>query len=177
MSPRRSRGERSDPRVPAGVKIYSSVFAVTPGTSAGLSPSSIASNPGRSTTSTRPPIGKVRLNPVSKPSQMSRSRRPFSRANSSPVAASTPWPRVARDIDPDRTYVFGPGGTVGAIEAELEIDGVTSRRRRLATENPVTIVVSPIGGRSRGNHQISCSRIERRHRRRDRRLRFVRPRN
>lgn len=79
-------------------------------------------------------------------------------------------------MDPTGTYFLGPGGTIGAIKDRLEIDGTplgvdivqeTSLAVADANERDLleyidtapTIVVSPIGGQGfifgRGNHQFS----------------------
>ncbi|AEH37292.1 ATP-NAD kinase family protein [Halopiger xanaduensis] len=169
--------------VPAGVKIYSSVFAVTPA-DAGR----IAAEFDRVETREVNDIdeeayreGEVRTElkavvpvPVAPDIQSSKQ---LSSGSVDSLASG-----FAREIDDGRTYVFGPGGTVGAIEEELGIDssplGVDVWRdgevlaRDAAEsdilavlEDPVTIVVSPIGGQGfvfgRGNHQISPAVIER----------------
>lgn len=169
--------------VPAGVKIYSSVFAVTP-TDAGR----IAAEFDRVATREVNDIdeeayrdGDVRTElkavvpvPVAPDVQ---SGKQVSSGSVESLAAG-----FAREVESDRTYVFGPGGTVGAIETELGINpsplGVDVWRggdllaRDAAEseilevlEDPVTIVVSPIGGQGfifgRGNHQISPTVIDR----------------
>lgn len=172
--------------VPAGVKIYSSVFAVTPA-DAGR----IAAEFDRVETREVNDIdeaayreGEVRTElqavvpvPVAPDVQSSKQ---LSSGNVDSLAAG-----FAREIDPERTYVFGPGGTVGAIESELGIDpsplGVDIWHddevlSRDATEDDileclesvagsVTIVVSPIGGQGflfgRGNQQLSPAVIRR----------------
>jgi predicted polyphosphate/ATP-dependent NAD kinase len=89
---------------------------------------------------------------------------------------------VVDDIDPDTTYVLGPGSTVGAIATELGFDGsplgVDVWRdgevlARDANEAEIlsllgdrnVVVVSPIGGQGfifgRGNDQISPAVLER----------------
>ncbi|MWV39326.1 ATP-NAD kinase family protein [Natrialba sp. INN-245] len=169
--------------VPAGVKIYSSVFAVTPG------------NVGR-TVAEFDRVEPREVNDIDEAAYREGEVKSRLEAVADvPVAPTVQSSKqlasgsvdtlaegVARDIDPDRTYVFGPGGTVGAIEAELEIDasplGVDVWRDGEllvrdgaeadvleVLEDPVTIVVSPIGGQGfvfgRGNHQISPAVIDR----------------
>ncbi|APX95511.1 ATP-NAD kinase family protein [Natronorubrum daqingense] len=172
--------------VPAGVKIYSSVFAVTPA-DAGR----IAAEFDRVETREVNDIdeaayreGEVRTElravvPVPVASDVQSSKQ-VSSGNVDSLAAG-----FAREVDPERAYVFGPGGTVGAIESELGIDpsplGVDIWHdekvlARDATEDdileclesvdgPVTIVVSPIGGQGflfgRGNQQLSPAVIRR----------------
>lgn len=163
--------------VPAGVKIYSSVFAVTPADAGRIIAAfdRVTSREVNDIDEDAYREGEVRTTlkavvpvPVAPDIQ---SGKQVSSGSVDALAAG-----VAREIDPDQTYVFGPGGTVGAIEAELGIDasplGVdvwrggevlatdASEREILEVlETPVTIVVSPIGGQGfifgRGNHQIS----------------------
>jgi len=169
--------------VPAGVKIYSSVFAVTPRDAGRIAAEfdRIESREVNDIDETAYRDGEVRTElkavvpvPVADDVQLGKQV-----ASGSPDSLATGF---AREIDPDRTYVFGPGGTVGAIESELGIDpsplGVDVWRdgevlARDAAEaeilevltDPVTIVVSPIGGQGfvfgRGNHQISPAVIDR----------------
>ncbi|WP_121822067.1 ATP-NAD kinase family protein [Halostella salina] len=89
---------------------------------------------------------------------------------------------VAADVDPDTTYVLGPGSTVGAVKEALGFDGSPlgvdvwhdgEVLVRDATEDEIleslgdrnVIVVSPIGGQGflfgRGNDQISPAVIRR----------------
>ncbi|GAB3666072.1 ATP-NAD kinase family protein [Halopiger thermotolerans] len=169
--------------VPAGVKIYSSAFAVTPA-DAGRIAAEFDRVEAREVNDIDEDAyreGEVRTElkavvpvPVAPDVQSSKQ---LSSGSVDSLAAG-----FAREVDDDRTYVFGPGGTVGAIEEELGIDpsplGVDVWRdgevlaRDAAEsdilavlEDPVTIVVSPIGGQGfifgRGNHQISPAVIER----------------
>lgn len=227
--------------VPAGVKIYSSVFGMTPA-DAGR----IAAEFDRVETREVNDIdedayreGEVRTElravvPVPVAPDVQSSKQVSSGSVDSLAAG------FAREVEPDRTYVFGPGSTVGAIETELGIDpsplgvdvwratdgtdesvessdpavdgtgredetdgggqegdggdetgGGDGKKKRggasgedrygrkgevlardaseseilAVLEEPVTIVVSPIGGQGfvfgRGNHQISPSVIRR----------------
>ncbi|QFU83353.1 ATP-NAD kinase family protein [Natronorubrum aibiense] len=169
--------------VPAGVKIYSSVFAVTPA-DAGRIVAEFDRVTAREVNDIDEAAyreGEVRTElkavvpvPVAPDIQ---SGKQVASGSVDALAAG-----VAREIDPERTYVFGPGGTVGAIESELGIEpsplGVdvwrdgeilakdASESEILEVlEEPVTIVVSPIGGQGfifgRGNHQISPAVIDR----------------
>ncbi|MCU4925242.1 ATP-NAD kinase family protein [Halobacteria archaeon AArc-dxtr1] len=163
--------------VPAGVKIYSSVFAVTPNEAGRIAAEFERTEPREVTDIDEAAYreGEVRTTlravvpvPVSPAVQSSKQ---LAGGSVDALAAG-----FARDIDPDRTYVFGPGGTVGRIEDELGIDasplGIDVWRDgelivRDAAESeilsalasPATIVVSPIGGQGfvfgRGNHQLS----------------------
>ncbi|RQG89829.1 N-acetylglucosamine-1-phosphate uridyltransferase [Natrarchaeobius halalkaliphilus] len=169
--------------VPAGVKIYSSVFAVTP-SDAGRIAAEFDRVESREVTDIDEAAyrdGEVRTQlravvsvPVAPAVQSSKQ---ISGGSVDSLAAG-----FAREIDSSRTYVFGPGGTVGAIETELEIepsplgvdvwrDGEVLARDAAESEilevleDPVTIIVSPIGGQGfvfgRGNHQISPAVIGR----------------
>ncbi|QRV15661.1 ATP-NAD kinase family protein [Haloterrigena salifodinae] len=169
--------------VPAGVKIYSSVFAVTPA-DAGRIAAEFDRAADREVNDIDEDAyreGEVRsqleaIVPVPVAPDVQSSKQVSSGSVDSLAAG------FAREVDPERTYVFGPGSTVGAIERELEIDpsplGVDVWRdgevlARDAAESdildvleePATIVVSPIGGQGfvfgRGNHQISPAVIDR----------------
>ncbi|ELY37928.1 ATP-NAD kinase family protein [Natronorubrum tibetense] len=169
--------------VPAGVKIYSSVFAVTPADAGRIVAEfdRVADREVNDIDEEAYREGEVRTElravvPVPVASDVQSSKQ-VSSGNVDSLAAG-----FAREIDANRTYVFGPGGTVGAIERELGIDtsplGVDVWRdgellARDASESeilevleePVTIVVSPIGGQGflfgRGNHQLSPAVIRR----------------
>ncbi|ELZ07950.1 ATP-NAD kinase family protein [Natrialba aegyptia] len=109
--------------VPAGVKIYSSVFAVTP-TDAGRIAAEFDRVESREVNDideaayrqgeVRSELKSVVPVPVAPNVQSSKQ---LSSGTVDALAAG-----FARDIEPGRTYVFGPGGTVGAIESELGID-------------------------------------------------------
>ena len=172
--------------VPAGVKIYSSVFGVTPA-DAGRVAATFDDVERREVNDideeayregeVRSELRAVVQVPVARAVQ---SGKQLARGSVDALAAG-----YARDVDPERTYLFGPGGTVGAIEEELGIDasplGVDVWRdgellaRDAAegallehvehTDSPVTVVVSPIGGQGfifgRGNHQFSPAVLDR----------------
>ncbi|MFC6768894.1 ATP-NAD kinase family protein, partial [Natrinema soli] len=192
--------------VPAGVKIYSSVFGVTP-TDAGRIADEFERVEPREVNDIDEAAyreGEVRselraIVPVPVAPEL-QSGKQVSSGSVDSLAAG-----FAREVEPGRTYVFGPGSTVGAIERELGIDpsplGVDVWRAGLKAEgtegddaasddtesdgqrgavlardaaesdilavlaDPVTIVVSPIGGQGflfgRGNHQISPAVIRR----------------
>ncbi|WP_247731503.1 ATP-NAD kinase family protein [Halovivax limisalsi] len=179
----RRGGETPMLGVPAGVKIYSAVFGVTPA-DAGRVAASFDDVERREVNDIDEEAyrqGEVRTElkavvpvPVTRAVQ---SGKQLARGTVETLASG-----YARDIEDDRTYVFGPGGTVGAIEAELGIDasplGVDVWRggsllARDADEStirstmgePATVVVSPIGGQGfvfgRGNHQLSPAVLER----------------
>jgi len=174
--------------VPAGVKIYSSVFGVTPADAGRIAAEFDRVEPREVNDIDEDAYreGKVQTElraivpvPVAPDLQ---SGKQVSSGSVDSLATG-----FAREVEPGRTYVFGPGSTVGAIEAELGIDAsplgvdvwrageddtdaADQRGEILARdaaesdilevlEDPVTIVVSPIGGQGflfgRGNHQIS----------------------
>ncbi|QCS43319.1 ATP-NAD kinase family protein [Natrinema versiforme] len=195
-----AEGETPMLGVPAGVKIYSSVFGVTPA-DAGRIAAEFDRVEAREVNDIDEDAyreGEVRTElkavvpvPVAPAVQSSKQ---VSSGSVDSLAAG-----FAREVEPGRTYVFGPGSTVGAIEEELGIDpsplGVdvwraaergesevntadsnTERGELLARDaaesdilavvaDPITIVVSPIGGQGfvfgRGNHQISPAVIRR----------------
>lgn len=169
--------------VPAGVKIYSSVFAVTP-RAAGR----VAAGFDRTETREVNDIdegayreGEVRAElralatvPVAEDLQSSKQ---LGGGTVESLAAG-----VAADVEPGVTYVFGPGSTVGAVERELGFEGSPlgvdvwrddellvrdgSEAEILdALVDRNVVVVSPIGGQGfvfgRGNHQLSPAVIRR----------------
>lgn len=171
--------------VPAGVKIYSAVFAVTPG-AAGRVAASFDRTETREVNDIDEDAyreGEVRAElralaevPVAEELQSSKQ---LGGGTVEGLAAG-----VAEDARADEgtTYVLGPGGTVGAIKAELGFDGsplgvdvwrdgeVLARDAsaddilaNLGERN--VVVVSPIGGQGfvfgRGNAQISPEVIAR----------------
>ncbi|ELZ12924.1 ATP-NAD/AcoX kinase [Natrinema thermotolerans DSM 11552] len=177
--------------VPAGVKIYSSVFGVTPADAGRIAAefdrverrevNDIDEDAYREG-AVRTELKAIVPVPVAPAVQ---SGKQVSSGSVDSLAAG-----FAREVEPGRTYVFGPGSTVGAIETELGIDpsplGVDVWRAGTedgesggellardageseilsVLESPATIVVSPIGGQGfvfgRGNHQISPAVIRR----------------
>ncbi|MFA9518046.1 ATP-NAD kinase family protein [Halopenitus sp. H-Gu1] len=163
--------------IPAGVKVYSSVFAVSPEDAATVIASferterrevmDIDEDAYREG-EVSPELQAVVSVPVAEELQSAK------QLGGGTVEALTEG--FAADVDPAVTYVFGPGSTVAAIESELEIDpsplGVDVWRDgellvRDASEDEILealgedneIVVSPIGGQGfvfgRGNPQLS----------------------
>ncbi|MFC4248868.1 ATP-NAD kinase family protein [Natribaculum luteum] len=169
--------------VPAGVKVYSSVFGVTPADTGRIAAEAdrVENREINDIDEEAYREGEVRADlkaivpvPVAPDLQASK------QLSSGSVDALAEG--FAREVEEGTTYVFGPGSTVGAIEEELGVDpsplGVDVWRdgevlaRDAAEseilevlENPATIVVSPIGGQGfifgRGNHQISPAVIDR----------------
>jgi NAD+ kinase len=163
--------------VPAGVKVYSSVFGVDPA-AAGRIAATFETTESAEVNDideddyrageVHTELRAVARVPVAENRQASKQLAGGS--------VATLAQGFAADIQPGVTYVFGPGSTVGAIEEELDIDpsplGVDVYRDgellvrdgaesdildALGDEN--VIVVSPIGGQGfvfgRGNQQIS----------------------
>jgi NAD+ kinase len=163
--------------VPAGVKVYSAVFGVTPRAAGRIAATFDAVEDGEVNDIDEDAYreGTVRSElraVVSVP-------RAEERQSSKQLAAGTVEAVAegfADEVRESVTYVFGPGSTVGAIERELGFEGSPlgvdvwrdgallvedgSEREILAAlgENNV-IVVSPIGGQGfvfgRGNQQLS----------------------
>ena len=169
--------------VPAGVKIYSSVFGVTPSDAGRVVASfdSVADREVNDIDEAAYREGEVRTTlravvpvPVAEAVQSSKQ---VAGGSVEGVAAG-----FANDVEDGVTYVLGPGGTVGSIKRELGFEpsplGVDVFRDgevlvRDGTESEIldalgednVVVVSPIGGQGfvfgRGNHQISPPVIER----------------
>ncbi|ADD05898.1 homolog to NAD kinase [Natrialba magadii ATCC 43099] len=109
--------------VPAGVKIYSSVFAVTPRDAGRIAAEfdRVESREVNDIDEDAYRAGEVRSElkavvpvPVAPDVQSSKQ---LSSGSVDALAAG-----FAREVEPGRTYVFGPGGTVGEIESELGIE-------------------------------------------------------
>lgn len=163
--------------VPAGVKVYSSVFAVRP-EAAGRIAATFEDTEPREVNDINEDAyrgGEVHTElqgvvdvPVSKDLQ---SAKQVHSGSTESLAEG-----VAEDVDPDTTYVLGPGGTVGSVADELGVDasplGVDVYRDGelvvvdgsedgilAALGEDTVILVSPIGGQGfvfgRGNDQIS----------------------
>ncbi|RRJ30329.1 ATP-NAD kinase family protein [Halocatena pleomorpha] len=173
--------------VPAGVKIYSSVFAVTP-RAAGRIGATYDRTEQREVNDineeryrsgeVHPELRAVVSVPVGEDVQPSKQQGGGSVDN---LAAG-----FMADVDPKTTYVFGPGSTVGTIEGRLGIDGsplgVDVWRAGESSDELLVrdgseaeildalgehnaVVVSPIGGQGfvfgRGNQQLSPAVIRR----------------
>lgn len=169
--------------VPAGVKVYSSVFGVTPA-AAGRITGTFDTVEEREVADldeeayrdgeVRSELKAIVQSPVAPDVQSSKQ---LAGGTVEGVAAG-----IAETVDPGVTYVLGPGGTVGAIKEELGFDGTALgvdvwRDGEVvvldASEDEIlaalgeqnVIVVSPIGGQGfvfgRGNDQISPAVIRR----------------
>ncbi|SEV97063.1 ATP-NAD kinase family protein [Halobacterium jilantaiense] len=169
--------------VPAGVKVYSSVFAVRP-EAAGRVAATFEETETREVSDIDEDAyrdGEVRTRlrgvvevPVAEDLQ---SAKQVHSGSTGALAAG-----VAASVEDGVTYVLGPGGTVGRIAEELGVDGSplgvdVYRDGELVvqdgSENEIlgalgdenVVYVSPIGGQGfvfgRGNHQISPAVIER----------------
>ncbi|WP_459193998.1 ATP-NAD kinase family protein [Halosimplex sp. J119] len=169
--------------VPAGVKIYSSVFAVRP-REAGIVAGSFTD------------VETGEVNDVDEDEYRAQEVSTELRAIAkTPVAderqaskqtgggtVETLAEGVAEEVDAGVTYVLGPGGTVGAIKSKLGFEGtplgvdvyrdgevvvrdVGAAEIESALGDRNVIVVSPIGGQGfvfgRGNQQISPAVIRR----------------
>jgi len=169
--------------VPAGVKVYSSVFAVSPAAAGRIAAefdatenrevSDLDEEAYRAGEVTSELRGVVRV-PVANDLQSSKQ---LAGGTVETLAAG-----FASDVDLETTYVFGPGGTVGTIEESLGIEGSPlgvdvwrdgAVLARDAAESEIlthlgernVVVVSPIGGQGfvfgRGNDQISPAVLRR----------------
>lgn len=169
--------------VPAGVKVYSSVFAVSPEDAADIIVSfdrterrevmDIDEDAYRDG-EVNPELRAVAWVPVTDELQSSK------QLGGGTVDALAEG--IADSVDPNRTYVLGPGSTVGAIKAALGFDGSpigvdvwrdgellvgdgSEQDILAALGDDNVIVVSPIGGQGfvfgRGNPQLSPAVIRR----------------
>jgi len=168
--------------VPAGVKVYSAVFAVSP-VAAGRIAATFDTTEGAEVVDVDEDAfrgGEVRTDleavvnvPVADERQ---SAKQLGGGTVEGLAEA-----VAQEFRPDVTYVLGPGSTVGAIKRQLGFEGsplgVDVYRDGVvvpdAAEDDIlealgednVVVVSPIGGQGfvfgRGNDQISPAVIER----------------
>jgi NAD+ kinase len=171
--------------VPAGVKVYSAVFAVSPEAAgrvaATFAPDAVEESEVNDIDEAAYREGEVRAElraVVRVPAVEERQASKQTPGGSVEGLAAG----FAAEIREGVTYVFGPGSTVGAIERELGIDpsplGVDVYRDgellvrdgaerdvldALGEEN--VVVVSPIGGQGfvfgRGNHQLSPAVLRR----------------
>jgi predicted polyphosphate/ATP-dependent NAD kinase len=171
--------------IPAGVKVYSSVFAVSPEEAAHAA-ATFERTERREVMDidednyrdgeVNPELRAVSHVPVAESLQSSK------QLGGGTVEALAEG--LAQDIrnDPEKTYVLGPGSTVGAVKAELGFEGsaigvdvwrdgevlvkdATEAQILDALGEENVIVVSPIGGQGfvfgRGNPQLSPNVIER----------------
>ncbi|MFT4921467.1 MAG: putative polyphosphate/ATP-dependent NAD kinase [Haloarculaceae archaeon] len=168
--------------VPAGVKVYSSVFAVTP-RAAGY----VAATFERTEEAEVNDIDEDQYREGAVHTELkalarvpvAEQRQSSKQLGGGSVAGIAEG--FADDIDPETTYVLGPGSTVGAIKETLGFEGTAlgvdvwrdgTVLARDAAESDIlevlgeenVIVVSPIGGQGfvfgRGNQQISPAVIE-----------------
>jgi NAD+ kinase len=163
--------------VPAGVKVYSAVFAVAPAAAAHVAVSFDATE-------------RAEVNDIDEDDYREGEVNTELRALATvPVAPQRQGSKqlsggtveglaegFADDLEPARTYVLGPGGTLGTIKEKLGIDGTAlgvdvyrdgevlvadgaAGEIAAALGEQNTVVVSPIGGQGfvfgRGNQQIS----------------------
>jgi len=163
--------------VPAGVKVYSAVFATRPG-AAGRIAATATDTERREVSDVDEAAyreGEVRATPravVSVP--VAEGLQAGKQSVDGSVAGLAAG--VASEVDPDATYLLGPGGTVGAVAEKLGVestplgvdayrdgdllvrDGSASDLEAVLGERSV-VVVSPLGGQGfilgRGNDQLS----------------------
>lgn len=163
--------------VPAGVKVYSAVFAVTPEAAAHIAVSFDSTE-------------RAEVNDIDEDEYREGEVHTELRALATvPVAPQRQGSKqlpggtveglvdgFVEEMETDRTYVLGPGGTLGSIKEKLGIDGTplgvdVYRNGELLVKDGAeadilaalgeknTVVVSPIGGQGfvfgRGNQQIS----------------------
>ena len=169
--------------VPAGVKVYSGVFAVDPASAGEIAATFEATEPGEVLVLDEDAFreGEVvtRLRATAQTPADRRRQAPKQRAGGT---VETLAAGVADELRADRTYVFGPGGTVTAIESRfgfegsplgvdvwrdgevLVADGGASDILDALGEDNV-VIVSPIGGQGfvfgRGNQQLSPAVLRR----------------
>jgi len=163
--------------VPAGVKVYSSVFAVSPEAAADIAVEferteqrevmDIDENEYRAG-EVSPELRAIASVPVADDVQSAKQR------GGGTVDALAEG--IARDVDPETTYILGPGSTLAAIKSALGFVGsplgvdvwrdgevlvadATEAELLDALGETNTIIVSPIGGQGfifgRGNPQLS----------------------
>ena len=173
--------------VPAGVKVYSGVFAVSPEDAAAVT-TRFDRTQRREVTDidedsyregeVQPELQGVAFVPVTE--QLQSSKQSAGGSVDSLAAGVADEARAT----PDRTYVLGPGSTLAAVKAELGFDGSpigvdiwrdgevlardadeTTLLETLESEGDNEIVVTPIGGQGfvfgRGNPQLSPAVIRR----------------
>ncbi|MFB6151316.1 MAG: ATP-NAD kinase family protein [Haloarculaceae archaeon] len=163
--------------VPAGVKIYSSVFAVRPRAAGRIAGTFTETETGEvnDVDEDEYRAGEV----VTDLKAVARTPAAEGRQASKQLGGGTVETLaegVAEEVDPETTYVFGPGSTVGAVEEALGVEGSplgvdvyrdgellvrdgSEAQIRAALGEDNVVVVSPIGGQGfvfgRGNQQIS----------------------
>lgn len=167
--------------VPAGVKVYSAVFAVSPAAAGRLIATfdRVADREINDLDETAYRNGEVQtelkaIRPVPVGDHLQGAKQ-LSNGSVSGIAAG-----VAASVTPGRRYVLGPGGTLSAIKSELGVAGTplgvdvweatddggrtivqdaTEAEILSAVDGDHVVIVSPIGGQGfifgRGNDQIS----------------------
>jgi NAD+ kinase len=169
--------------VPAGVKVYSSVFAVTPEAAA-----HVALDHDRTERAEVNDIDEDRYREGEVHTELravalvpvAEQRQAGKQLHAGTVDGIAEW--AAATVEPGVTYVLGPGSTLGAIEERLGVDGSplgvdVYRDETLVVRDGAesdiletlgernVVVVTPVGGQGfvfgRGNHQISPPVIRR----------------
>jgi len=169
--------------VPAGVKIYSSVFAVRPRAAGHIAATFTDIETGEvndvDEDAYREAEVSTELRAIAR-TPVAEQRQAGKRRGGGTVATLAEG--FVEDIDPDVTYVLGPGSTVGAIKDRLGFEGSPlgvdvwrdgellvrdggADEIEAALGERTVVVVSPIGGQGfvfgRGNQQISPDVIRR----------------
>ncbi|MXR21760.1 ATP-NAD kinase family protein, partial [Halobacterium bonnevillei] len=170
--------------VPAGVKVYSSVFAVRPDVAGRVAATFEETKPREvndiDEDAYREGEVRTRLQGVAEVPVADDDVQSAKQVHSGSTGALAE--AVAESVEPGVTYVLGPGSTIGGVADELGVDGTPlgvdvyrdgelvvkdgsedEILDALGDEN--VILVSPIGGQGfvfgRGNQQISPAVVER----------------
>ena len=169
--------------VPAGVKVYSSVFAVRPAAAGRVAATFEETDTGEVNDIDEDDYREGRVS-TNLRAVVSTPRAPERQASKQTGGGTveTLAEGVAEDVREGVTYVLGPGGTLGAVKRALGFDGTpigvdvwrdgevlvrdgTAAEIEAALGDDNVVVVSPIGGQGfvfgRGNQQISPAVIRR----------------
>jgi NAD+ kinase len=163
--------------VPAGVKVYSSVFAVRPAAAGRIAATFEATETGEVNDIDEDDYREGRVSTNLR--ALVRTPKAAERQASKQLGGGTVETLadgIAEDVREGVTYVLGPGGTLGAVKAALGFDGTPigvdvwrdgevlvrdggATEIEAALGGETVVVVSPIGGQGfvfgRGNQQIS----------------------
>lgn len=163
--------------VPAGVKIYSSVFAVRPAAAGRVAATFESTETGEVNDIDEDDYREGRVSTNLR--AVVETPRAADRQASKQLGGGTVETLaegVAEDVREGVTYVLGPGGTLGAVKTALGFDGTpigvdvwrdgevlvrdgSASEVEAALDEETVVVVSPIGGQGfvfgRGNQQIS----------------------
>ncbi|WP_113719021.1 ATP-NAD kinase family protein [Arthrobacter dokdonensis] len=184
--------------IPTGVKIYSAVFALTPTAAGSLAAAWLAGDDRavadrevvdidedllRAGLASPALYGTLSVPVDPSRLQARKAATPASDANAVRALARA----FVRGMDPDRTYILGPGGTTNAIGAELGLDttrlgvdvvrdgalvvadadahALDSMLNAGFNSSSATVVLTPLGGQGfvvgRGNQQVTARILSR----------------